>query len=48
MVRRPRRLRRTSTIRRMVKETYVKVDDLIYPMFVKHGRGEREPIPFGD
>ncbi len=45
MVRRPRRLRRISTIRRMVKETSVKVDDLIYPMFVKHGRGEREPIP---
>lgn len=45
MVRRPRRLRRISTIRRMVKETYLKVNDLIYPMFVKHGRGEREPIP---
>jgi porphobilinogen synthase len=45
MVKRPRRLRRSHTIRRMVKETYVKVDDLIYPMFVKHGRGEREPIP---
>ena len=45
MVKRPRRLRRNYTIRRMVRETYVKVDDLIYPMFVKHGRGEREPIP---
>jgi len=29
----------------MVKETYIKVDDLIYPIFVKHGEGEREPIP---
>ena len=41
---RPRRLRRTSTIRRMVKETIIRADDLIYPVFVKHGRGEREPI----
>jgi porphobilinogen synthase len=41
---RPRRLRRTSTIRRMVKETCIRVDDLIYPLFVKHGKGEREPI----
>jgi porphobilinogen synthase len=42
---RPRRLRRTPTIRRMVKETCIRVDDLIYPLFVKHGKGEREPIP---
>ena len=41
---RPRRLRRTSTIRRMVKETIIRPDDLIYPVFVKHGKGEREPI----
>ena len=41
---RPRRLRRTSTIRRMVKETIIRADDLIYPVFVKHGKGEREPI----
>ena len=41
---RPRRLRRTSTIRRMVRETFIRVDDLIYPMFVKHGKAEREPI----
>jgi porphobilinogen synthase len=42
---RPRRLRRTPAIRRMVRETCIKVDDLIYPIFVKHGKGEREPIP---
>ena len=42
---RPRRLRRTSTIRRMARETYIRVDDLIYPLFVKHGKGDREPIP---
>lgn len=45
MMIRPRRLRRTPTIRRMVKETCIRVDDLIYPLFVKHGKGEREPIP---
>ena len=45
MMIRPRRLRRTPTIRRMVRETYIRVDDLIYPLFVKHGKGEKEPIP---
>jgi porphobilinogen synthase len=45
MIIRPRRLRRTSTIRRMVKETCISVNDLIFPIFVKHGKGEREPIP---
>jgi porphobilinogen synthase len=29
----------------MVRETYIRVDDLIYPLFVKHGKGEKEPIP---
>jgi len=29
----------------MVRETCIKVDDLIFPIFVKHGKGEREPIP---
>jgi porphobilinogen synthase len=45
MIRRPRRLRRTSTIRRMLRETTLAVDDLIYPIFVRYGKGEREPIP---
>ncbi len=45
MIIRPRRLRRTSAIRRIVKETCIRVDDLIFPIFVKHGKGEREPIP---
>jgi len=44
MIMRPRRLRRTSTIRRMVKETIIRIDDFIFPIFVKHGKGEREPI----
>jgi len=45
MIIRPRRLRQTSPIRRMVRETCVRVDDLIFPIFVKHGKGEKEPIP---
>lgn len=28
----------------MVRETVLQVDDLIYPMFVTHGRGVRKPI----
>lgn len=42
---RPRRLRRTETLRRMVRETRVAVDDLIYPLFIREGRSVREPIP---
>lgn len=34
---RGRRLRRTESIRRMVRETRVSPDDLIYPLFVTHG-----------
>lgn len=41
---RPRRLRRTETIRRMVRETHVSVDDLIYPIFIKEGSSLKEPI----
>lgn len=41
---RGRRLRRTATLRRMVQETVVSVDDLIYPMFVVPGQGVREEI----
>jgi porphobilinogen synthase len=32
------------TIRRMVRETSVSVDDLIYPLFIREGRSIREPI----
>ena len=37
---RPRRLRRTATLRRMVRETTLSVDDLIYPMFVTEGEAQ--------
>lgn len=43
--RRPRRLRRSETIRRMVRETNLQVDDLIMPLFVVHGENIREEIP---
>lgn len=39
-----RRLRRTPTLRRMVREARLSVDDIIYPLFVVHGRGIREEI----
>ena len=34
---RPRRLRRNATLRRMVRENHLRVDDLIYPMFSAFG-----------
>ena len=41
---RPRRLRRTATLRRMVRETRLSVDNLVLPLFARHGKGVREPI----
>jgi porphobilinogen synthase len=41
---RPRRLRKTEILRRMVRETTLRVDDLIMPLFVVHGRAVREEI----
>jgi len=41
---RPRRLRESPLIRRMVRETRLGVDSLILPLFAVHGRGVREPI----
>jgi len=40
---RPRRLRKTAVLRRMVRETHLSPDDFIYPLFVRHGDG-RTPI----
>jgi len=42
---RPRRLRESALLRKMVCETRLDVGDLIYPLFAVHGRGIREPIP---
>jgi porphobilinogen synthase len=43
--RRLRRLRRTPTLRRMVAETRLSVDDLIAPLFVREGIDSPQPIP---
>ena len=42
---RPRRLRESPLVRKMVRETALRTDDLVYPLFTLHGRGVREPIP---
>ena len=39
-----RRLRRTETLRRMVRETALTPSDFIYPLFVREGKGVRNPI----
>lgn len=41
---RPRRLRRNETIRRMVRETHLRTDDLIYPMFSAFGQDIKKEI----
>ncbi len=40
-----RRLRRTPALRRMMQETVLTVDDLIYPLFVVHGKRVRREVP---
>jgi len=42
---RPRRLRRTATLRRMLRETRLRREDFIYPMFVAPGKGVRVEVP---
>ena len=42
---RPRRLRRNENIRRLVRETKLTLDDLIYPIFVRYGQGIVEEVP---
>jgi porphobilinogen synthase len=37
-------MRRTDSLRRMVRETQLTVDAFIYPLFVIPGRGQRKPI----
>ena len=43
-IHRPRRLRRTETLRRMVRETRLSVDQLILPLFVVPGEGVENPV----
>ncbi|MDW8058613.1 MAG: porphobilinogen synthase [Thermomicrobium sp.] len=42
--RRFRRLRRTDGLRRLVRETRLTVDTLVYPLFVVHGHGVRREV----
>jgi porphobilinogen synthase len=44
LTKRPRRLRRNPSIRNLVSETQLTVDDLIYPMFVTEGENQRVEI----
>ena len=39
-----RRLRRTETLRALVRENRVEVGDLVYPMFIVEGKGIKEEI----
>lgn len=41
---RGRRLRRSETLRRLVRETELSPHDFIYPLFVEEGRGVRRPL----
>ncbi len=44
LVRRPRRLRRTAALRALTSETRLSPERFVYPLFVRTGRGVREPI----
>ena len=44
LIERPRRLRRTATIRALVRETRLSPDDFVYPLFVCEGEGIRREI----
>ncbi|WP_244631079.1 porphobilinogen synthase [Aureimonas sp. ME7] len=39
-----RRLRRSDWVRRLVRETDIRVEDLIWPIFVREGDGDPEPV----
>lgn len=41
---RPRRMRRTDALRRMIRETVLTPNDLILPLFAVHGKGVKNPI----
>ncbi|HEX4918205.1 MAG TPA: porphobilinogen synthase [Limnobacter sp.] len=42
---RPRRLRRTDALRRLVAETTLSANDFIYPVFVVPGNQQRQAVP---
>ncbi len=44
LIRRPRRLRNGEVIRKMVRENHIRVEDLIYPMFVMFGEKKKVAV----
>ena len=45
MIARTRRLRGSETLRRMIRETRLSADALIYPFFIREGQGIQEELP---
>ncbi len=45
LIKRPRRLRTSPALRRMVRETHMDASSLIYPMFIAEGENRKEEIP---
>jgi porphobilinogen synthase len=41
---RPRRLRKNENFRRLIRETSLNIDDLVYPLFVVSGKNVKKPI----
>lgn len=41
---RHRRLRQTANLRAMVRETHIRKEDFIYPIFVTEGENEKKPV----
>jgi porphobilinogen synthase len=41
---RSRRLRRTEPLRNLVRETHISVGDLVYPLFIVEGNGQKQEI----
>ena len=45
LIQRPRRLRGSEVLRKMVRETRIDKSSLIYPLFVQEGKNLKEEIP---
>lgn len=45
IIRRPRRLRINEAMRKLVRETDISVNDLVYPLFIVEGTGIKAEIP---
>jgi porphobilinogen synthase len=43
-IQRPRRLRKSEKLRALVRETHLRPDDFVYPMFVTFGKGVKKKI----